>query len=366
MANSTSRPHSTSLPSPRQLITSILNSLLSTPPVDIPSSVKTEDQYNTNTQVPEDANANITHSTTTRTVKQEMIKVEDDDKPSNPLKTLSSEKRALLMTLHVLIPQPVLLQALDLLDRRLVSKVVWYAEEPTVSTGREQEDVRGTTTQPLLQSKEQEEVTAQHPLEMSTSPTGPLRILYQVRSSSASASHTSRSRYKDATTYSSQNKSYTVNLEPWHCNCAAFAFSAFPFSSSTSASKAWRDIFPPEQNEDGEEGDGDGEGNEEDDDDDLDIYHPYKPARTETVNKVDLGRKQQGDSVSKIGEGGWEYGGLSSDGMRSGEGNDDVPICKHLLAVLLGEKWVIMRDCVEIKVMVGESGRDEIAGLAVD
>jgi hypothetical protein len=369
MASSTSQPHSTSLPSLRQLTTSILSSLFSIPPLSNHSTVKTENLHDTTTQLPGSANANITHFTTTRNVKQETIKSEDDEKPTNPLKTLSPEKRALLMTLHVLIPQPVLLQALDLLDRGLVSKVIWYAEESTVSTRPKPRDVNSTTSHHHEEPERQEGVTTQcfPPIPSSSSP--PTRTLYQVRSSSSSTAHTSKSRYKDASAYSSQNKSCIVNLEAWSCGCAAFAFSAFPFSSSTSTSKLWTDIFPPEENEDGEEGDGDREGSEDDgDDDDLDIYHPYKASHTNQpkMTKEDTGRRHTEGSVSKIGEGGWEYGGLSSNGMRSEEGNDNVPICKHLLAVLLGEKWVIMRNCVEIKVMVGESGRDEIAGLAVD
>src|SRR5277367_4410738 len=78
-------PSRSTLPSPRDLLTSIFNSLPQTaaPP---------------ESGLPNNAN-------------------------SNPLKSLTATHRSLLVTLHVLFPS-LLLQALDLLDRSLVTRVV--------------------------------------------------------------------------------------------------------------------------------------------------------------------------------------------------------------------------------------------------
>src|SRR6187402_1300149 len=62
--------------------------------------------------------------------------------PSNPLKSLPQSKRALLSTLHVLFPPPMLLQALDLLDRGLVTRLVEREEAPEsilAQAGKEKE-----------------------------------------------------------------------------------------------------------------------------------------------------------------------------------------------------------------------------------
>ena len=346
MATSTSQP--VSLPTPRQLLTSVLRSLFQT--VDLPISSVDNDTSS--------------HSTTTADLKEEEeSKQEHDEKSTNPVKSLSAEKRALLMTLHVLIPQPVLLQALDLLDRRLVSKVIWYHDEAIPPPG----DLPNDGSNLLSNQRGEEQVNIpnqahfQRPSPITTSNTNlkPTRVLYQVRSSTSSTSSTSKSRYKDPSTYGShQIRKYNINLEAWNCNCAAFAFSAFPYSSSSNGTETWRDIFPSEDDED----------QSEDEDGDLDIFHPTKAT---AVNKDDTDRKRSKmlyRAPRARGEA-WEYGGLSTDGLGSKEeeeGKDSVPICKHLLAVLLGEKWDIMRSSVEVRIVYGDSGRDEIAGVAVD
>jgi hypothetical protein len=53
----------------------------------------------------------------------------------------------------------------------------------------------------------------------------------------------------------------------------------------------------------------------------------------------------------------WEFGGLSLDGVEGAEGG--VPVCKHLLACLLGERWGILAGYVKEKVV----NREEMAGL---
>jgi hypothetical protein len=200
------QPASPPLPTPRALLTSILNSLPAAAP-------------------------------TTQT-----------NPPCNPLHTLSSAHKSLLTTLHVLFPPPTLLQALDLLDRGLVTRIV-CAQSPDSST---------------------------------PSPTTAAPAVYLVRSSQP------RPRF------SSAGPAYAVRLEAWNCSCAAFAFVAFPGTGSA------------------------------------------RDSRDENA----------------LGNAGWVVGGRSL--------GRDVPVCKHLLACVLAERWegVVGGYVKERKV-----GREEMAGI---
>jgi hypothetical protein len=109
-------------------------------------------------------------------------------------------------------------------------------------------------------------------------------VVYSVRSSQQP------SRFKDHTT--SRGQIYTVRLKAWNCSCAAFAFSCFPSSSSS---------YPPFPN----------------------------PTTPYTHTQTDERDEEEGK------EGEWEFGGLSGDGKEGGS----VPVCKHLLACVLGERW---------------------------
>lgn len=90
----------TSLPSPRELLTSILNALSAIPPP--PDNSPRAQDPNTTTNDPAGATAPTRSS------------------PTNPLRSLAPAHRPLLTTLHVLFPSQ-LLPALDLLDRGLVA-----------------------------------------------------------------------------------------------------------------------------------------------------------------------------------------------------------------------------------------------------
>lgn len=124
--------------------------------------------------------------------------------------------------------------------------------------------------------------------------------MYLVRSSQPT-----RGRYASGT----GGTVYTVHLEGWNCSCAAFAFAAFPTTGSP-----WH-----------MDGDGD----------------------VETI----------------VDEKGWEFGGLSLDGIESRGGEGGVPVCKHLLACLLGERWSdVLGSYVKERVV----SRDEMAGNAAE
>lgn len=59
---------------------------------------------------------------------------------------------------------------------------------------------------------------------------------------------------------------------------------------------------------------------------------------------------------------GWEFGGLSFDGKEGsggGLGGEGVPVCKHLVACLLGERWDVLRGYVRER----EVSTEEMAGI---
>jgi hypothetical protein len=112
------------------------------------------------------------------------------------------------------------------------------------------------------------------------------------------------SRFKDHGV--AKGQIYTVRLQAWNCSCAAFAFSSFPASA-----------FQARVGE-GFEGDG----------------------------------KEERD---------WEFGGFSFDGK--GEEGGNVPVCKHLLACVLAERWGdVLGGYVKERVV----GREEMGGLGAE
>lgn len=94
----------TSLPSPRELLTSILNALSAIPPPPPPTRDNNPRAQDPNTTTNDPASA----TAPTRS------------NPTSPLRSLAPAHRPLLTTLHVLFPSQ-LLPALDLLDRGLVA-----------------------------------------------------------------------------------------------------------------------------------------------------------------------------------------------------------------------------------------------------
>jgi hypothetical protein len=252
---------STSLPTTRNLLTSLLNTLTA-PTIQQPSNTMNE-PYST---------------------------------PSNPLKTLPAAQRALLTTLHVLFPPPMLLQALDLLDRglvlRLIERTPLSASERNPSGQEEMEDVGQPVFPPQanihLEAGAGESSTERPEKEIRK---GERNTVYQVRSSQPP-----KSRFRDSGATATGSNVYTVRLGAWNCSCAAFAYSAFP--GGESSGRPW--VLDREW-----EGEGVGRLREE------------------------VGRGEDGE---------WEFGGSSFNG-REGEG---VPVCKHLVACLLGERWDLL------------------------
>jgi len=284
----------TSLPTPRQLLTSLLKTLSSTP---LPLPTQAQIQIN-----PIYGNTN--------------------DTPANPLKSLPPSARALLTTLHVLFPPPMLLQALDLLDRGLVTRLIKRPPpNPSVSQDEEGGELEGVVMPPqvhihLRPSPTIQELTAQTPQEPETEDKKRGRhTVYLVRSSQPP-----KSRFRES---GDASLVYTVHLQSWNCSCAAFAFGAYPHSYPSTHSNPW-------------ELSGEDEGWD-----------------------VEMPDFMEGEGEKEGEEKEWEFGGLSFDGLQE----ESVPVCKHLLACLLGERWeAVLGPYVKERI----AGVDEMAGLAAE
>ncbi|KAK0639232.1 hypothetical protein B0T16DRAFT_462931 [Cercophora newfieldiana] len=270
------------LPTPRAVLTSLLNAITRIPLQPPPSTT----------------NLTTTTTTTTTTIKTEDTKP-DPPKPnplppsSNALSRVPPSHRHLLITLHVLFPS-LLLPALDLLDRGLVARIILDAPTPSAP----KDDLKP-------------EPTPQN------APT-----FYLVHSAQASTS-SSRRRYRHGSGAekgtTGTGKAYIVRLEAWNCTCAAFAFSAFSV-----------DV----------DGNGKGLSDGEAEGDEMDV-------------DVEPG------AVSGAAEEELSFGGLYfDDGVEVG-----VPICKHVLACLLGERWSAALGGYVVEWRVG---REEMAGIVAE
>ncbi|MCJ1285320.1 hypothetical protein MMC26_004660 [Xylographa opegraphella] len=125
--------------------------------------------------------------------------------PSNLLSTATDATKTLFITLHCLFPSE-LLPALDLLDRRLITRLI-YQSTPTVGAPAE----RG--------SEKSEEA---QPSDITVCTIGAKDIkVYYVRSAQSTRS---ASRYQSIP---GSATSYEVRINAWNCSCAAFTFSAF-------------------------------------------------------------------------------------------------------------------------------------------
>ncbi|TGO52797.1 hypothetical protein BOTNAR_0313g00100 [Botryotinia narcissicola] len=360
------------LPSSRDFMTSLFNSLTS-PTFSSPTQTS-------------DPNATSDSISYTQRFSRENERGNGDgnqngNQDRNPLKQLDAQKKALLMTLHVIFPPPLLLHALDLLDRGAVGRVVLKREggveegigkregagdmrdgekrsmgenfsgagQKEVENSRSMEvkdteagetakdaynpKVTPSTSISTSSNKNPSPLTPNHRSPLKTKPT----TLYQVRSSQPPKWHSSRSVSGAGTGagHAAAENTYTVHLDAWNCSCAAFAFSAFPASSSSSSSSTHS--------------------------------HPYISTSASSTSYFSWGleispdeecsvsmEKEKEKGKAKEEEEKWQYGGWAK--------TSQVPICKHLLACLLVERW---GDVLGTYVRERVVGREEIGGLDV-
>ncbi|ETS79213.1 hypothetical protein PFICI_09066 [Pestalotiopsis fici W106-1] len=260
------------LPAPRALLTSLINTLTSLP---IPIG---------GTQLARTA-SRIAHA----------------QDATNPLALLPPNSRTLITTLHVIYPS-LLLPALDLLDRGLVTRVLVLDSESAAHS-------------PLTSSLDEAEQARRD---------ARAGLFHIVRS----AQQPRRGR-RPALDDASRGPTYLVCTQAWSCDCAAFAFGAFPAGEKDRAATAGYQIRPAEDNR-----------------------YASRPQR-EAVHPL------------RGGAHGWEFGGLSMDGRSDDGGGGGVasgapPCCKHLLACVLAERWgSVLGDYVQER----KVGREEAAGL---
>jgi hypothetical protein len=165
-----------SLPTSRQLLTSLITTLTSETAV---SQQTFQD----------DANRPVTATT-------------------NPLSQLNAQSKGLLTTLHALYPS-LLLPALDLLDRKLVTRVL-VLDTPSSSASE--------ASQACLDA---------------SAPS-----FYIVRSAQQQKRGRRWRGGGAADGETGHDKTYMVRTTAWNCSCAAFAFSAFPAGGGGNASEA--------------------------------------------------------------------------------------------------------------------------------
>jgi len=329
-----------SLPAPRALLNTLLGAITHIPLAHDPADRE---------------QANLLPRRTTVTVG------DDAERPSNVLRRIPPEYRHLIITLHVLFPDAVL-PALDLLDRGLVSRVVLdhaldfgravkvegglpKPAPVTASSTRAGAGARADT-EPEMNVKTEVIPNAAPPshspgpamptiaaIPTAAEPKPKAPAFYLVRSANmdrdrgSNRNHSRRRRRApsglgaegdvtvgETATATKGGKVYVVRLGAWNCTCAAYAFASFPVGS--------------------ESGSGSGE-------------------------------RDGGDDGAGLDCGDDEVGGLSWPGF-GGTTVDDgggVPVCKHLMACLLAERWspALGHHVVECRV-----GREEMAGIMVE
>ncbi|MCJ1250022.1 hypothetical protein MMC30_007248 [Trapelia coarctata] len=228
--------------------------------------------------------------------------------PTNPLLTASPATKTLFLTLHCLFPTEFL-PALDLLDRRLVTRL-GYHTGPSIDVLNSNNIGWSTNANTETNSPDSPVGPTTDAPDQPTNFRSNLNQVYYVRSSHSRPS--SRSRYHGST--STTATSYEVRLSAWHCTCAAFTFSAFTSTLSLrdDAGVAFGGAV------------GDGERFEEGGD---------------------------GERGGRTGE--WRFGGLTRE-----RGAAPTPVCKHLLACVLVERCAELEAYVEERVV----GNGEMAG----
>jgi SWIM zinc finger len=220
----------------------------------------------------------------------------------------------LLTTMHFLYPHEFI-PALDLLDRHLVTRMIISHSPKTSSNSRAADpDVH---IEPLTEPT----TLSAHPMEdpvpsTQGDPTSDVctetnfaienEVFYIQSASSQNTTNTTRPRHSRRHHSSNNSLTYEVRLSAWNCTCPAFAFSAF--------SRAL-DLSPEAAGEDSHE------------------QHIYSAIN----NADDASLPKPGQYVK------WRFGGtltLTSPEPESSvrPPTPSVPVCKHILAALLGKQ----------------------------
>ncbi|KAL1865148.1 Coproporphyrinogen-III oxidase [Diaporthe australafricana] len=325
---------SSALPTPRQLLTSILNSISEIPAPTTPAA-------GAGTALQGSSKATRTDSFTERA----------REPATNPLKLLDPRHRPLFTTLHVLFPS-LLLPALDLLDRGLVTRLVGPEEAEEDATAAPAEGSRPRHQDGGPDETRQED-GGDAGMRDQTPPPLPSSPVYLVRSAQkpprrpyGGGGGGNSSTASAPSTSSSSQRTYVVHTAAWNCTCAAFAFSAFPPLATSSL------LLAPARAEPRDSG---GAG-------------AASPMPTVAMAvSVEGGAGEEGEEEGEAGgeRAACHFGGLSFDGTGadvSGEASVP-PCCKHLLACVLAERW---GGGLGRYVSWRTVGREEMAGVFAD
>ena len=317
-------PNNESLPTSRNLLTSLLNAIATIPLEPDPDTSAS------------DSEGADTDSKSTKARKSKLKGLDDTKTKPNPLRRVPQSHR------------PVL-PALDLLERGLIGRVVLDLDEgatrkkvmvkrETASKGdrcelkhghegqsKDHTHVAGQDTASAADAQRSEEDKKQRDI-----------AFYLVASASALEELERRRRQRkrhgrradvddddDEDGDGMTVRRYIVRLEAWNCTCAAFAFASYGQGNA----RSW--TFNEEEQVTGRQG--------------------------------EQGGGAEGDGLKEVE---WSFGGLSLDGLeRESAAGKSVPMCKHLLACLLAERWstALGRYVVEKRV-----GREEMAGIVAD
>ncbi|KAK1754335.1 hypothetical protein QBC47DRAFT_383671 [Echria macrotheca] len=225
----------------------------------------------------------------------------DHPKPqtSNPLSQVPQPHRHLIVTLHVLFPD-LLLPALDLLDRRLVARVT-LLNHPSPNPN----------SNPTPNLEPPPETKTSFFLVRSAQPQRPRRRHHHHHHQLNNTTETTSGRGGGRVGI---EKEYAVHIQAWNCTCAAFAF-AFAYAA-----------FPPDRS--------------------INHNHPEEEDEEKETDGMLAGDGDEEDL---------EFGGMSL-GAQS-------PVCKHLLACLLAERW---KDALGGYVVERQVSREEMAGIVAD
>ncbi|KAK2069829.1 hypothetical protein P8C59_004376 [Phyllachora maydis] len=274
---------------------------------------------------------------------------------NNPLRLVPAPDRPLLVTLHVLFPAQ-LLPALDLLDQGLVARLVVASGPPAAPA-------------------------------QAVSPTTRAGGFFLVRSTAQAAAARGR-RFRaggrgggggaegrgGGAAGREGPTGYVVRVDAWNCTCAAFAIAAFAGGTTTTTTGAERG------GEGGEEGNGEGRGaarvkgkgqtrtndigltqREGGREEGMDSQNRGATAAAAAAAEEEEEEEEEEDADETAA---WSFGGLSLDGTEDSVSETEaVPVCKHLLACLLAERWkaALGRYVVERRVR-----KEEMAGLVAD
>ncbi|KAK3997144.1 hypothetical protein QBC44DRAFT_355033 [Cladorrhinum sp. PSN332] len=337
-------------PTPRRLLTALINRISSIPLLDEPPPSKPIDIKDGDHD-----NNGLTPSTGTTT---------------NPLRRVPISHRHLLITLHVLFPGMVL-PALDLLDRKLVTRLVldpalsWSAFKPKDEPVKKEGERSPTEPEPTPEAAERESDDDDHRSKKEETKKRQAEI-YVVYSASIQQRQQRQQQQQlqqlqqlqnprrkpkalGEETVSGPGQKYIVSLRAWNCTCAAFAFAAIQHVvlNNKDTAPIPKDIPPPPP--------------------------PPPPRSSQQQEEGDVSNYDYNDN--------WSFGGLSLTGLlvdsdstpttatpkdREGEDEEEtggVPICKHLLACLLAERW---SNALGEYVVEKRVGREEMAGVVAD